>query len=415
MSYFITARGCGRAARLAIGLAVLGSVSGAVYLTLKPGDASTPTVTTNQTKGENGFFRPTSAQWGALSVEPVQLMPFRSEISTEGKIAIDDDRATRIYSRYAGRIINLAVGIGDTVEKGQLLFVIEATDSIETQKDFISALGDLNKARSHVNLTTIVERRLGNLYKDKAMSLKDWEEAQANLTAAKNDLRTAEIALQAARNRLRLLGKTNTEVETFENTGVITPDAPVYSPIAGTVLQRRIGPGQYVDAGASDSAPPILIGDVSKVWLVAYVREADADRVKLNQALAFSVLTLPGEVFEARLNFVASSLDSASRRLLVRATVDNPNGRLKPDMFASTRITIDETPASPAVPRSAIIYEGDAARVWISREDGTIELRHIKIGVSNGDFVQVTRGISAGEKVITRGSLFIDRAAALGS
>jgi cobalt-zinc-cadmium efflux system membrane fusion protein len=415
MSYVTRFRALTRGMQAVIVLAGLGLAGGLVFLTFKPSGASIATASSGGPVPKSGLFRPTAAQWAALSVEPVQLMRFRSEFSTEGKIAIDEDRATRIYSQYAGRVTRLAVGSGDTVQKGQLLFVIEATDSIETQKDFVSALGDLNKARSQVNLTSIVERRLGNLYKDKAMSLKDWEEAQANLTAAKNDLRTAEIGLQAVRNRLRMLGKTDAEVETFETTGVITPDAPVYSPIAGTILQRRIGPGQYIDAGASSTDPVMLIGDVSKVWLVAYVREADADRVRLNQPLKFTVLTLPGQVFDAQISYVASSLDSASRRLLVRASVNNPDGRLKPEMFANARITIDETPASPAIARDAIIYEGEAARVWVAREDGTIELRHIKVGLTNGDVAQVTSGLAANEKVVARGSLFIDRAATLGS
>lgn len=398
-----------------IALAPLALASGLVFLGWKSSGTGEAAALPADQRSKNGLFRPSAAQWATLSVEPVGLMPFRSEFSTEGKIAIDEDRATRIYSQYAGRLTQLAVGTGDAVQKGQLLFVIEATDSIETQKDFVAALGDLNKARSQVNLTTIVERRLGTLYKDKAMSLKDWEEAQANLTAAKNDLRTAEIGLQAVRNRLRLLGKTDAEVNTFENTGVITPNAPVYSPIAGTVLQRKIGPGQYIDAGASNSDPVMVIGDVSKVWLVAYVREADADRVRLDQSLTFTVLTLPGQVFTARVSYVASSMDSATRRLLVRASVDNPDGRLKPEMFASARITIDETSPSPAIPQDAIIYEGEMARVWVAREGGALELRRIKVGLSNGDFTQVTSGLAAGENVVTRGSLFIDRAATLGS
>lgn len=415
MSYFIRFCALARGAWMAVTLAVVGLICGLVFLTLKLSDSGMATASSTKPMGKTGLFRPTAAQWAGLSVEPVRLMRFRSEFATEGKIAIDEDRATRIYSQYAGRLTKLAVGSGDTVQKGQLLFMIEATDSIETQKDFVSALGDLNKARSQVNLNTIIERRLGALYKDKAMSLKDWEEAQANLTAAKNDLRTAEIGLQAVRNRLRLLGKTDDEVNAFEATGVITPDAPVYSPIAGTILQRKIGPGQYIDAGASTSDPVMVIGDVSKVWLVAYVREADADRVRHNQSLKFTVLTLPGQVFEARVSYVASSMDSASRRLLVRASVDNPDGRLKPEMFASASITIDETPPSPAVPHDAIIYEGETARVWVAGEGGAIELRRIKVGLTNGDFAQVTSGIAANERVVARGSLFIDRAATLGS
>ncbi|MBN9081438.1 MAG: efflux transporter periplasmic adaptor subunit [Rhizobiales bacterium 62-17] len=415
MVHFSKLRGRLGRPQMVIAIAAVCLVSTTALFSWRVSGVQRASAAVGNSKNENGLFQPTQAQWAALSVEPVKAVSFRSEFSTEGKIAIDEDRATRIYSQYGGRVLQLAVGTGDKVRKGQLLLTIEAADSIETQKDFVSALGDLNKARSQVNLMTIAERRLNRLYRDKAMALKDLEEAQANLTAAQNDVRTAEIALQAVRNRLRLLGKTDEEIHAFENTGTITPAAPVYSPIMGTVLQRHIGPGQYIDAGASSAEPAFLIGDVSKVWLVAYVREADADRVRVNQPLSFTVLTLPNETFDARVSYVASSLDPTSRRLLVRASVDNPHGRLKPEMFAHARIVTDETGNSPAVPRDAVIYEGDAARIWVARNDGAIELRHVKLGLANGDLIQVTNGIAVDEKVITRGSLFIDRAASLGS
>ncbi len=326
---------------------------------------------------------------------------------------IDEDRTTRIYSPYAGRVKRLLAAPGDVVEQGQQIFIIDATDSVETQKDFVSAIADLNKARSQVNLTTIAERRVANLIKDKAMAQKDWDEAQANLVAAQNDLRSAEVAIQAVRNRLRLIGKTDEEIDTFEKTGVISPDAPVYSPLAGTILQRRIGPGQYVDAGASDAEPIYRVGDISKVWLLAYVRESDASQVKLGQKIQFTVLTHPGRVFEDRINYVASSFDTETRRLVVRAAIDNSDGQLRPEMFANVDIAIDEGAPTPAVPRNAIVYEGDTARVWIARADGAVELRYVKTGLTSGSMVQVLSGLKPGEKVVTGGSLFIDRGATL--
>lgn len=370
---------------------------------------------TGQVGREAGLFYPTPSQWAALAVQTVGAQPFRAGIRTEGKIAIDEDRATRIYSPYAGRVVRLLAATGDVVQQGQQIFVIEATDSVETQKDFVSAIADLNKARSQVNLTTIVERRMANLIKDKAMSQKEWDEAKANLVSAENDLRSAEIALQAVRNRLRLIGKTNEEIDNFEKTGVISPDAPVYSPLAGTVLQRRIGPGQYVDAGASDAEPVYRVGDVAKVWLVAYVRESDASQVKVRQRIQFKVLSHPGRVFEGEISYVASSFDPETRRLLVRASIDNADGLLRPEMFASVDIAIDDGAPTPAVPRNAIVYEGDAARVWVARDGGAVELRHIKAGMTIGSMVQVLQGISPGEKVVTSGSLFIDRGAKLRS
>jgi cobalt-zinc-cadmium efflux system membrane fusion protein len=372
---------------------------------------------TGQAGREAGLFYPTSSQWAALVVQTVGAEPFRAGIRTEGKIAIDEDRATRIYSPYAGRVVRLLAATGDVVQQGQQIFVIDATDSVETQKDFVSAIADFNKARSQLNLTTIVERRMANLIKDKAMSQKEWDEAKANLVSAENDLRSAEIALQAVRNRLRLLGKTSEEIDSFEKTGVISPDAPVYSPLAGTVLQRRIGPGQYVDAGASDAEPVYRIGDVAKVWLVAYVRESDASQVKLGQKIRFSVLSHPGRVFEAEISYVASSFDPETRRLLVRASIDNADGLFRPEMFASVEIVVsvyDGAP-TPAVPRNAVIYEGDSARVWVARDGGAVELRQIKAGLTIGSMVQVLHGIKPGEKVITSGSLFIDRGAKIRS
>jgi cobalt-zinc-cadmium efflux system membrane fusion protein len=356
-----------------------------------------------------GRFYLTADQWRALTVQPVEQRTFHSEFPTEGKITIDENRVTRVFPPYAGRVTKLLAAPGDTVQQGQLLFVIEAADSVDAQKDFVSALTVLNKARSQVKLAQVVERRMTALVGDKAVAMKDLQESQANLTAAENDVRSAEIAVQAARNRLRLIGKTDAEIDTFENTGAITPEAPVYSPLAGTVLQRKVGPGQYVNAGASDSDPIFLIGDTSKVWLAAYVRESDAAKVKLGQRLKFTVLSYPGRVFETKINYISPSIDPGSRRLLVRATVDNPDGMLKPEMFAGVTIITNDDDLRPAVPLEAVIYEGGAARIWVVHEDNGIELRQVALGITNGQMIQVLSGVNGGERVITRGSLFIDR------
>ena len=363
------------------------------------------------TTSEAGKFYPSPAQWATLTIQPIEQQVFRSEFVTEGKIAIDEDRATRIFSPYAGRVTKLLVVPGNAVERGQSVFVVEAADSVDTQKDFVAALGELNKARSQLNLATIVERRIGALHKDKAMALKDWEEAQANLTAAQNDLRSAEIALQAVRNRLRLLGKTDAEIDVFEKTGIISPDAPIHSPLQGTVLQRRVGPGQYVNAGASDSDPVFLIGDTSRVWLVAYVRESDAAKVRLGRPLKFTVLSHPDRVFDAKISYIAPSIDPSNRRLLVRASIDNSDGLFKPEMFANVSIVATEDLyATPAVPGEAVIYDGDGARVWVALDNSALVARKVKLGLRNGRLIQVLEGLAPGDKVVTRGGIFVDRA-----
>ncbi len=354
-------------------------------------------------------FSPSEAQWATLTVEPVVSVIFIPTHVTEAKIAVDEDRSTPIFSPYAGRILKLLAKPGDVIRADQPLFVVEATDMVQAQNDFMAALATANKARSQVNLTQTVEKRLHELYESKAMSLREWQQAQADLTAAQNDLRSAETALEATRNRLRILGKTETEIAAFQQTGKINADTTISAPIAGTVVQRKAGPGQYVNTGASD--PVFLIGDLSTVWLVAYVRETEASRVQIGQALEFTTLADPQEVYRGNINYVAATMDTTLRRLFVRATIGNPNGQLKPEMFATATIYIGEGDASPAIPRDAVLYEGDVARVWIARADKSIELRNVELGATSGRMIQVLKGLNVGEAVVTKGALFIDRAA----
>jgi len=354
-------------------------------------------------------YTPTPSEWASLTIEPVTERAFRAEHVTEGKIAVDEDRSTPVFSPYAGRVTKLLARPGDQVAQGQGLFVIEAADNVQAQNDYVAAMTGLNKAKSALDLAQIQEKRARDLFEGKAVPLKDFQQAQTNLIQAQNDQRSAETALEAARNRLRIFGLTDADITTFRQQGRINPDTTVFSPIAGTVVQRKIGPGQYISTGASD--PVFVIGDLSTVWLTAFVRETDAALVSVGQEISFNVLALPGKPLTARINYVAAAIDPATRRLLVRATVDNPDGRLKPEMFANVTIYSAADHPAIAVPKQALIYEGDQVRLWVAHPDKSIELRQIKTGLANGNLVEVMGNLNPGEQVVTRGSLFIDRAA----
>jgi cobalt-zinc-cadmium efflux system membrane fusion protein len=357
-------------------------------------------------------FVPTPAQWESLGMEPVKPMTFRSEHVTEGKISINEDRATPIFPPYAGRVTRLMAKPGDTVERGQPLFFIEAADMIQAQNDFLAALAGINRAKSRVTITEIIEKQNRTLYEAKAGPLRDLQTATADLAQARADLRTAESALEAARNRLAILGKTEAEITAFQEHGKISSETPIYAPLSGTVVQRKIGPGQYVSYTSTGIVDPVFtIGDLSTVWLVAYVRESEAPKVRAGQQLDFSVLAYPKTTFKANIDHVAAALDPNIRRLMVRATIDNSKGQFKPEMFTSVTIYTDEGDSSVGVPREAVIYEADHARVWVARADQTIEVRQIKTGITRGGMIQVVQGLQPGEIVVTKGSLFVDQAA----
>lgn len=361
-----------------------------------------------------GTFRPTQLQWRGLKLAPVTMMTFRPEQVTEGTIAVDDDLTTPVFSHYSGRVIKVIAMLGDVVEPGAPLFVIHASEFVQAQNDLITALANLRTAHSQLTMAQTTEKRTHELYLAQGGALKDWQQAQTDLITAQNTVRADEIALHAVRNRLRILGKTDQEITSLEvqPTQKLDPVAIVTAPVRGTITQRQIGVGQYINSEAAGAANPVYtISDLSTVYLIANVREVDAPLMKVGLPLEVHVLAYPGRVFKGTVSYVAPSIDPSTHRLPVRADVENPDGALKPGMFANFSIITGEAATAPAVPQEAIVYEGDRARVWVAGESDTLALREIHTGRISDGMVEVLAGLSAGEKVVTSGTIFIDRAA----
>src|SRR3982074_2757460 len=395
--------------RLAVGAALLALAVAALYGLVHISGAQQHSEVSSQSRKGLQRYVPSPAEWASLTIQPVTERAFRAEHVTEGKIAGDEDRSNPVFSPYAGRVTKLLARPGDQVKQGQPLFVIEAADNVQAQNDFIAAMTGLNKARSALDLAQLQHKRAKDLFEGKAVPLKDYQQAEATLIQAQNDLRSTQTALEAARNKLRILGFTEEAVLAFQEKGRINPETTIFSPITGTVVQRKIGPGQYVNTGASD--PVYVIGDLSTVWLTAFVRETDAANVSVRQDLNFSVMALPNRPLTARISYVATAIDPATRRLLVRATIDNKDGALKPEMFANVTLFSASDHPAVGVPKQALIYEGDQVRIWAAHEDKSLELRQIKPGRVTGDLVEVVGNLKPGEQIVTKGSLFIDRAA----
>ena len=398
-------------------IAILVAIAGAISYKLfwsQPATSPEAAAPPSSQSARTASFKPTEGQWAGLTMRDVVLQPFRSEVVTDGKIAIDEDHATPVFSPYAGQVKRLAVQPGEVVKAGQLLFTIEATDMVQAQNDFLTALAGLSTAQSQVKLAEITEQRQHELFKAQAAPQKDWQQSQADLVAAQSNLRSAETALEAVRNRLRILKKTETEIAEFEKSGKINSETPIYAPISGAIVQRKVGPGQFITSGASDPSgdPVFVISDLSTVWLIANVRESDASNIAQGQSVEFRVLATKDQVFKSALNFTSEVMDAATRRLTVRATIDNGERKLKPEMFARVTIATGEDQRAPAVPQNAIVYEGSSARVWIANDGAkTLELRQVKTGLTNGNNVQIVSGVNPGDKIVTKGTLFIDRAA----
>jgi len=401
--------------RLFFAIVLLAALAGLAWLVLTKKGKEAEGPGGEPKEGSAQSFKLGDNDIAGLSFATVEQHRFRTEIKTDGKISIDEDSSTPVYSPYSGYVGRLAVKPGDQVKAGQLLFTIEALDMVQAQNDFLTARAALTQAKAQLDLAVITEKRQHDLFDAKAAPQKDWQQSQADLVAAQSNLRAAEVALEAVRNRLRVLKKTEQEIADFDKTGSISAETPIYAPIAGTIIQRKVGPHQFITTGGSDPSgdPVFVIGDLSTVWLITNVPELDAGKVKVGNDLEFKVVSDAKKTGTGQLSYVTDAIDPNTRRLAVRATVSNPDKSLKPEMFATVTIFADEGMIGPAIPRQSIIYEGDKARVWIVKSDKTLELRNVKLGLATGDLVQVLEGLSVGEKIVVTGALFIDRAGKL--
>ncbi len=389
------------------GVASIAVVAGWMMLNTNPGNALMRTPAVVET---DGAFRPTESQWAGFRFAKVEPMDFREERATDGRIAINDDTTTPVFSPYSGRVSRLIAKPGDHVERGAPLFAIEASEFVQGHNDLITAVAGVDKAKSRLALAQMAEKRQRDLQAIRGGALKDLEQAQSDLVQAQGDLRAAEITLAAVRNRLRILGRSDEDIADLEKRDRVGAEAIVAAPIAGTVIQRKVGSGPVHQRrrqrpGLHDRRP--VDGVAGRQC--ARVRRAQDEGGRTGPRHR---ARLPGQVFSAKLEYVAPALDPNTRRLPVCAAVRNANLELKPEMFAAFRIVSGEDRSMPAVPADPIVYEGANARVWVARPDSkTVVSRPIVAGDTSNGLVEVKKGLDVGETVVSSGTLFIDRAA----
>jgi cobalt-zinc-cadmium efflux system membrane fusion protein len=362
-----------------------------------------------------GVFKPTAGQWANLTLAEVKQLSFRPAVETDGQIAANDDRTTQVFSPYTGRITRVFVAAGDTVKKGQPLYAIEATEFAQGASDLGTAAAGVTAARTALDVAEANAARQQELLKVSGAALKDVQQSQADLNTARSNLRTAEAALASARARARILGQSDAEITSVEHATAArgaNAEAIVRAPISGVITQRQAGVGQYVASAASGSTNALFaISDLTTVWLVANVREADAGAMRKGAPIEAATLAFPGRSFDGVVRFVAPVIDPNTRRLAVRAEIPNPGEHLRPQMFAQMSVGTGAAETAAAVPEGAVLYEGDTARVWVARpDDKTLTLRPIKVGRIRDGLVEVLSGLNPGERVVNGGSLFIDNA-----
>jgi cobalt-zinc-cadmium efflux system membrane fusion protein len=352
------------------------------------------------------FLRVVADQMHQLQIVKVENYAFRAQRSAIGQIGYNEDASTSVLTPFSGRVTRLIAKPGDQVKRGDPLLEIDSPEQLIPQNDFIAAQAAKRKAGSQHNLAQIVEKRVRDLHEGKAAPSKDLQAAEAQLASAENDVRSADTTLEAARARLRIVGRTEAEIAQLEQTGALNRVTTITAPIDGTVVSRKVGPGQHVKADSGDAL--YVIADLSTMWLKAQIFEQDIAQIRIGQEIEARVSAVPNRVFKARINAINSASDLTTRRVIVRAEIENADGLLKAEMFAMFRISIEEASTAAAVPTDAVIREGDIATVWVETEPMLFKRRVVDIGTQQDGLTQIRKGLGAGELVVARGAIFVD-------
>src|SRR6185503_12347975 len=353
------------------------------------------------------IVRVTAERMHRLSIVDVELCSFHPQKSAIGQIAFNEDASTAVLTPFSGRVTRLFAKIGDEVKRGNPLFEIDSPEVVQAQTDLIAAVQALEKSKSQLALARSVADRQAGLYAVKATSQRELEQARADRAAAETEVRTAEGILTAARHRLRMLGRSEAEVARVERERTIDPLITVNAPIDGTVISRKVGPGQYVRSDSGDQL--YAISDLTTMWVKASVPESDIRLVRIGQEIEVSVGAVPDRVFNARVIAIGAASDPATRRVLVRSEIANAGGALKPEMSATFRTVTGKGEPVPGAATEAVIRDGDVATVWVERAPMLFERRRVSLGLEEDGRVQVREGLKPGERVVGRGAILLGK------
>ena len=349
-----------------------------------------------------------------VAVTADQLRRFRVESPVErqasvlreatGKVAFNEDDATPVSSPYAGRVVKLLAKPGDSVSQNAPLLEIDTPDLVAAESDLLTGEASLAKAQTVLRQAERTRDRLSRLVAGEAAPVKDLEQATSDAQGAEHDVRSAQSAAEAARQRLATFGKSPAEVDRIVATRELDRIAKVFAPIGGTIISRKVGLGQYVRPDAPE--PLFAIANLSSMWLLADVYETDVAGVRLGAPVEVRVIAFPNQKFSARVSYIAPSVDPATRRVAVRCVLPNPGRRLMPEMFASFLLPQLQTKVL-TVSQRAVVRDSDRKVIWVLHDGKELVRRTVETGVEQDGWIEIRSGLQPDDKVISDGALFV--------
>ena len=338
-----------------------------------------------------------AAPAGRVQLDPSQMQQVHVEelsthapadaIKATGTVEFDTDRLARILPPVNGQVQDLTINVGDTVRKGDVLFVLSSREVAAAIADYLGSQKDLELSEKTYAMTK-------DLFEHQAAS-------RIALSQSENDLAKARAKVQQTAEVLQVLGM---DAHAADAGAPLQGRVPVRSPIGGTVTDRNLTNGQFV---GNDPAPVMTIADLSNVWVQADVFERDLHSIAPGQKALVTTAAYPDDRFSAEVSRIATVVDAQTRTAKVRFAVANPGGRLKPGMFTTMSLYLPPPASSLTVPARAVFVEGGRSFAYVQVGPQEFERREIETAAGGAERVRVVSGLKAGDRVISDGVLLL--------
>ncbi|MFA9408704.1 MAG: efflux RND transporter periplasmic adaptor subunit [Candidatus Dadabacteria bacterium] len=331
-----------------------------------------------------------------LKTSVVERKPLSSEIKTTAVIEPNRTRIAHVSPRISGRVVDVKAFLGDSVQQGQVLAELDSIELGQTKAEYLESKANLEVARANYS-------RENRLFKKQITSEKEYLYAKAEFIRS-------ESALNTALETLRLLGLSDEEIKSLKWGETDHPASifPLIAPFTGTVVEQHIVLGEFI----KPEDKPYTIADLSHLWIQLDIYEKDLRWVEVGKTVDIKVNAYPDENFEGKITYVSDILDESTRAAKARVEILNMDGKLKPGMFATAIISIpsSDNEEGIVVLSTAIQQIEGKSAVFVQEGEDSFEMRGVSLGQHSGDYVQVLKGLSPGDKVVTEGGFYLKSA-----
>jgi cobalt-zinc-cadmium efflux system membrane fusion protein len=373
---------------------LVAALAASLFLAGCASDESKSTASASAKNPDNAeLFTIPQEQMAHVQVLPVQPTTLTRTLRLTGAVAYNSFRTTPVITPVSGPVARIAVVPGQRVTKGTPMLYVASPDYSQLRTNYI-------KARDAYAFAQKANARAQDLYQHHAIAEQNVEQAQSTEVQAGGDLASAQAAL-------RVMGIT--DLDALVN-GPPSFEVPVRAPIGGEVVEQDVSAGQLLQPGTTQC---FMISDTSNVWVLVNVYQKDLPYVRVGDAVTIQTDTYP-QVFHGKISYVAASLDPSTRTLQARIETQNPGEKLKKDMYVSATVNAGKIANAIALPDAAVLRDSENQPfVYVATSDNQFGRRSVTLGDSVNGQTQIMGGLSAGDKVIGNGSLFLQFANSL--